>query len=431
MHALRGRGGRVSFFKRIFGGKTPDEERAAADLAFEQRRWGDARMGYERAIDAAPEGELAGHCRARIASCFDAQSEERIAEAKSYALDGMLDLARAELESAIELARSSEIRERARRTLETLERKDAKANARPAFEMSDDERFALIAGTWTEPQIEEYDTYGEPFRNALLQLHDEQAEPARAALEVMLSATPNPTYLWLEVARARLLASDDAAAREALERFLGTVPPDVEGDAILGAYVTLATLADRAKDEERAMHWLGEAVERMPEDPRPFLQLGVYLRQRGHAADAVEVLETALELLSEDQPSWEARQELALAKRDAGDPAAAIELLEGVIRFFVQRSMLDFPPSTALPLAELHEAHGKLERAADLYRSLAHGSDRARHFDYHVAASRVLEKLGLLAESRRMLTRAAALVEAEADKLSKIEAQLVELDARL
>jgi tetratricopeptide (TPR) repeat protein len=425
----------VSFFKKMFGGSTAEEERSEADRLFGTGEAFGARQAYERALEKSRGGptELRAHCEARIAECYDLLAEQRMIEAERFREDGELELARTELASAIELARTPAVRERARRASEMLERKDAVALATEVPELDDEERWAVIAGTWEEAQMEEYDDYGEPFRQALLALHDTQQErpsAARGALEAILEENADDAiYLWLEVGRARLLDKDEAGGAKALRRFLKRLPDEDRSDARLGAYLALASLADRNDGEEKAISLFQKAIDAMPDDPRAYLQLGVYLRQKGHAEEAIEVLDTAIALLDEERPSWEAYQELGLAKMDAGRDEEAAALLERVVRHFASRSHLDFPRSTAFPLAKLHEKAGRLEKAADLYRGLANGSDRANHLEYHREAARVLTELGLLDEARRMLTRAAALARESPDALAEIEAKIAAIDA--
>ena len=67
-------------------------------------------------------------------------------------------------------------------------------------------------------------------------------------------------------------------------------------------------------------------------------------------------------------------------------------------------------------------------RAADLYSSLARGSDKANHLTYHRHAARVLERLGLDDEARRMLVRAAGLAEKDAAAAGEIRRALARLD---
>ena len=429
----------MSFFKRMFGGTTAAEERAAADRLYAEGDVMGARQAYERALerDKGADRELAAHCHARVVACFDALAHQRMDEAETFRREGELDMARTELETAVELARSPAVKEKARRAIEVLERRDAVQAAAEPTELTEDERWAVIVGNWEERQIEEHDGYGETLRTALLDLHDGKTEQALVVLEQLARENENATYLWLESGRARLEAKDEDGGAKALRRFLKRLrEADDEGDedrsdARLAAHIALSAIAEKAGDEEKAITWLNKAIEVMSDDPRPYLQLGMYLRQKGHPEEAVEVLDTAISLLDEDRPSWEAYQELGLAKADAGHDEEAIDLLEKVTRFFVSRQRLDFPRSTALPLARLYEKAGRLERAADLYRSLANGSDRANHLEYHREAGRVLTELGLATEARRMLTRAAALAEEKPDVLAEVEAKIAALDAQL
>lgn len=428
----------MSFFKRMFGGASAADERGDADRHFDARDFFEARQAYERALEKNKGGDanLREHCEARLIECYDAMAEERIAEAERLRADGQLEIARGELATAVELARTGKVRERARRAMEMLERRDAVEQATDGPELSDDDRWAVIAGNWEQAQMDEYDEYGEELRAAILALHEGRTKEARPVIERLLEEHGDEAvYLWLEAGRVRLLDGDEEGGAKALRRFLKRLADSDEdedrGDARLAAHLALASLADRKGDEEKAIKWLQKALDAMPDDPRPYLQLGVYLREKGHPEEAIEVLETAIELTDDDRPSWEAYQELGLAKMDAGHDDEAIDLLEKVVRFFVSRSRLDFPRASALPLARLCEKKGQLERAADLYRNLASGSDRANHLEYHREAGRVLTELGLYAEARRMLTRAAALAETQPEILATIEADIVALDARI
>lgn len=423
----------MSFFGRVFGGATADEERQSADRSYRAANYYEARLSYEKALDKnkGANPELETHCRGRIRECYDGLAIQRLEEAERFRRDGELQLARTELNSALELAQGAEIKNRAILAIERLERKDAVDNAREVGELSDDERWSLIATSWEEAQLSEYDAYGEALRTALLALHDEEPEIAQPILEKLADSHDDAVFLYADVGRARLLAEDEDGAIEAFSLFLSRVDEDDESDTRLAAHIQLAMIYDRRQDEERALEWLQTAVTAMSGDPRPYLQLGAYMRRRGYSEEAIEVLDTAIELMEESRPAWDVQQELGLAYRDAGRDARAIELLEQVIAFFVGRGQVDFPATTALPLARLYETAGKLERAADLYRGLANGSDRANHLLYHREAARVLIELELFAEARRMLTRASALAEDEADELAAIRRDLESLAEKL
>jgi tetratricopeptide (TPR) repeat protein len=419
----------MSWFKRWFGSSDPARDKAEAEAHFAAGRFYEARVAFERLADDSKASEAdraigeAGVVRAQ-----DALARGRIREAERLFAEGERELARAELQTAIDTARSEAVIDEARRLLERAERREVRA--RPAeVQLEDDDRWALLAGTWSDAQLEEYDGYGEPFRQALLRMAKGDAEGARPVLERLAEQSEQGVYLWLEVARGRSRTEDHPGATRALERFLEQVPDEDRSEARIDAYAYLAQLAERGGNEARAIEHLEEAVDRMPDDPRPFLHLGAYLRGKGHPVEAVEVLEAGIGLMDEDRPSWLALQELGLAKRDAGRFDAGIETLEAVIRQFVSRGAVDdLPPTTAAPLAALHERAGNLARAADLWAALSRSPDRTGAVQYHREAARVLVLLNERSEARRFLARAAALAEDDPDLLEAIEQQRAKLD---
>lgn len=424
----------MSFFKRLFGGKSFDEEIAEADRLFDDEAWADARAAYDRALESAKDAPASSveRCEARIGECLDELAKARIEEAERLAADEHLDLAEAELKSAMELASSDEIVKDARRRLETLEKQDALRQAEGPDEMSDDDRWALLAGSWEEEQLDEYDDYGEEFREALLALHDDQVDEALEALEAILEEAEEPVYLWLEVGRARLLAEDHEGAEEALREFIDELDEDEGGQSRLSAHAALAGLRDRADDEEGALAELGAAMELFPDEPVPFLMMGRYLLSKDHVDEAVEVLESGAELLDEDRPDWRFLEQLGLAYAEADRPAEAAATLDRIIALFVSLRRpdrpLDYPPAAAVARAKIYEDEGRLEKAADIYRTLSSGTDTANHLTYHREAARLLLELELEEEARRMLTRALALAEDDEEARAEIEEQLAELE---
>jgi tetratricopeptide (TPR) repeat protein len=420
----------MSLFKRLFGTTTEADDRAEAARLFDMKRYAEARIAYERLRDRRDvSAEGRAEAERRIAACLDALAEQRIAEAQRLLQAGQLELARTELASAAELARDDTLRKRAARMLDAAERVDARKAATPEVALDDDERWAMLAGTWSETQLEEYDRYGEGFRAALLAMDAGDPAAALPTLEARaIEHEADAVYLLLELARARSRTGDEAGGVEALERFLARVPDEDRSDARVQAYVFLAQLADRDGDDEKAIAQLQRGIDAMPDDPRPLLNMGAFLRLKGEAEPAVELIEAALALLDEDQPNWPVHLELALAKRDAGRKGEAIETLERIVRYFLSRSQVDLPAQVAVPLAELQEEAGNLGRAADLYTTLARGSDRENHVIYHREAGRVLKELGLRQEARRMLMRASALADKSSEISRDIEGILAELE---
>lgn len=418
----------MSLLRKLFGVRSLDEERAEAERLFAAKDYGHAKLAFERALDKAKDAPDAvrAELSAKIAASRDGVATQLLATAEAYASRGEIDLARTELESAIEAAADPEVKERAMRRLETLERTDAVAQAAPDVEVSDEDRLAVLAGSWEEPQAAEYDSYGEAFTNALLAMHDGRASEARPVLEALLEGTEEPRYLWLEIARVRFATEDPDAAAQALVEFLSELTEGEGGDARLAAHVELARLADERGDFDGAVAQLEKAVGELDEDHRPYLALGRFLRTKGHAEEAIEVLEAAMNVMDDMRPDWQVIQELGLAQADAGRDDEAIETLERVVSLMMTLRV-DLPATTGVPLAKLYEKKERLDRAADLYGTLARGRDRANHALYHEEAGRLLAELGLVDEARRMLQRASALSEGDAEAHARVEARLAEL----
>lgn len=423
----------MSLFGRLFGTVKAEDEKKRADALYAEKKWFDAKNAYEAAAGARDASDaLKKQCLERVDACSDELARARMAEAEKHLAHGDIVHARAELANAMEVAASESVRREAERRLERAEKKDARAAAVEDAGPSDDERIVLLAAQWEEEQQDEYDAYGDELREGLVLMDKGENERARTILEAILDAhredDPPPVYLYLEVARARARCEDDEGTGKALRTFLKRVPEDDRSDARVNAYVALSQLAEKAGDDEKAIKQLGKAIEAMPDDPRPCLNLGMFLRAKGAPAEAITLLDQAIDLMDEDRPSPLAYQELGLAHRDDGNVEKAVDLLEKVIRHFVQRGVTDFPPSAALPLAELHEKAGNHARAADLYAALARGTDKPNHLEYHRRAARALMELGMDDEARRMLTRAAALAEGNAALEKAVAKELAVLE---
>ncbi|MFZ1864712.1 MAG: tetratricopeptide repeat protein [Polyangiales bacterium] len=400
----------MSLFKKLFSADHAGLEEKA-DALYAAGDFGPAKLVYEKALGGAPD-EARADLEDKMRRCLDAIARQRIDEAKAYLAAGSVELAAQEIEGALEVAVEEATRAEASALLDGLEAEDARAQA-VTLEMTDEERIAVLMGQWEEDQAAEYEGYGEELLQALVRLHKEEIDDALAQLESLLESAPEPRYLWLEVGRARLLGEDGTGAREALGRFLEAVDEGEATEARLAVHLTLARLADDDGRFEEAMEHFGAAVQALPQDYRPYLAMGAFLREKGHAEEAFEVLGTALELSRSAGTDWRLLEELGLAAEQAGKSDEARNFLEQVIDFFTNHQTTDFPPATARSLAKLYEAQGRLDRAADMYRALSQGSDRERHASYHYEAGRLLRELGLADEARRMLTRAEALTSEE------------------
>jgi len=418
----------MSFLKKLFGGSSFEDLRAEGDAHFAQKRFGEAKLTYDRAL-AKEKGVAAdgvAHVRAQIDASRDAIARERMASAVELDRHGDLALARAELEGALETAASEELVRAIERQLEALERGDARKRA-AAVDVSDDEMFEAMSGNWEPEQVDEYAAAGPKLREALLASNAGRFIEAVALLEALVAAAKSPNYLHFELGIARVSVEDSTGAEESLRAFVKSIGPEEGGSARLAAHGALAEIVYARGDEEGAVNELGAAIEALEEDPRPYIMLGNFLRKRGHAESAIDVLESAVAVIGEGQVDLFVTQELALAHRDAGHDAEAEKMLELVIDTHVKQARLDFPVETAVALAELHEKRGNVQRAADLWRSLTRGSDRTNHLRYHREAARLLVDLGMRDKARRMYQRTAELAAADLKATREIEAKLTAL----
>jgi tetratricopeptide (TPR) repeat protein len=418
----------MSFFRKVLGLRSAEELKAEADALLESDDPWAARPLYERAMDKAEDTELRAAAERGMHTCQDRMAMAQVEAGDRYAEDGDMELARQQFEGAMEIAVDAAIRDTAERRLEGLERRQVTEQvAATDAEPTDEDRLEVIASAWEPDQADEYEGY-EGLGPALLALMDGRAEEAREALEALLEAHDDARYLWFEVGRARIAAGATDEGVQALRRFIESLDEDEGGDARLATHMELARMLDEAGDVDAAVGEYQAAIEALGDDPRPYLWLGRFLREKGHPAEAAEVIQSAIEVMDTAHPDWRVLQELGLAQADAGQDDEAIETLEQVVRVLTARHQLDFPPPTALTLAKLHEKQGGLERAADLYRLLSRGADREGLPLYHREAARVLAELGLVAEARRMLQRAGALVEGDPEALADIEQRLAALD---
>jgi tetratricopeptide (TPR) repeat protein len=399
----------MSLLGKLFGRKTATEEKTRADALFDRGEHGDAKLAYERALDACTPADAAllEPCRARVIECCDRIARSRIAESERLAREGADDLAVNELEHAQQTARSPELLAEIEKRIEQLVRQEAREHAiADQRELDDEERYDLIAGSFELEQADEYAAAGDDVRHALLALHSGDHAAALPLLEQAAKDAASPRYLWLEVGRARLLCGDVPGGRGALEAFLSKLAPEEGGDARLSAHIELAAIAHEAGDVEGAIAQHQAALEALPDDPRPYLALARYLRKAEMPEEALEVLEGALGALDTDKPVLAIIIEQGLAQAENGDDGAAIERLEKAVSMLTAQQHRDLPPELATKLAELQERAGNKGRALDLFALLAEGSDVANRMTYHRQMGRLLTELGHGTEARRALQRA-------------------------
>jgi len=400
----------MSILGGLFRKRPLSELLAEANALVASERHGEAKLAFDRLAGRAEkeDPELSRRAQELSNQACDSIAKVRVKEAAALAGAGHLDLAREELMHALETAQSDEVRSLVRAAITGMEQRDASKQATAApVQLSDEERLMLITGSWEPLQAEELEGYGEPLMQALLAIDDVRGDDALAMLLPLSQSAIDASYLWLELARAQLLAGQLDASEQSLRTFVGRIGPEEGGTARLLAHRELARLLHERDDREGAVREFEACAEALEDDPRPLLDLGNYLRLIGRPSEAVEVLEMCAQLF-EGAVEWPVTLELGLACADAGQTKRAIAELEEVVQL-LSRGNQDVPAAAAVALAKLHEKAGNLVRAADLYRTLAQGEDRANHAVYHREAATLLDLLGLTDEARRMRERADAL----------------------
>jgi hypothetical protein len=415
----------MSLLSKLFGGRTPADERAHADALFERGEFGTAKLAYDRAHGQAKgRPELQRELAERSAACRDALARGHLAEAERYVKQGQVDFARDELTQVAETAADPALLREAEARIEQLERAVARAEVGSDEQPSDEDRFDMIAGGFEDDQFAEYKAHGEPVKRALLLLHDGQTKPARALLEEIVAAADGPRYLWFELGRARLADGDAAAGQAALDTFLAKLHEAEGGDARLSSLIELAQLAQARGDFDAGVAHHEAALSAMPDDPRPYLAMASYFRREKLNEEAIDVLEAGLEAMEGRPPDIRLWQELGLALADEGRDAEAIKWLERMVAWLASQQITDLPAEGTTRLAELYEKDGRAARALDLYALLARGSDRPNLHIYHEQAARLLRDLELPAEARRMLLRARELAPDDPAVAARIDASL-------
>ena len=422
----------MSFLKKVFGIKSWEEMRAEADEMREHQTFGPAKLAYERALAKVPaeQTEARAEIEGLIGDCCDDLARARIAIGEQFleAGDSIHEaLALEEFRGALEIAHDEDIRTAAQEHIDGVGQRAAVEEAAVAdVEQSDEERIALIAGRWSDTQSLEYDRYDQGFLDSLLAMQDGRFGDACDGLNAVLADAKHPCYLHLELGRALLGKAlleyeeagkdeddsnplDAGAATEALRLFLSELEHGEGEDSRLAAHVMLARVADTQGDVEAALAEYAQATDAMPRDSRVLLEMGRYLRSKGFLEEALATLESAQAIMSAARPDWTVYHELGLTQRDLGRAKQAIGSLEAVQAIFKEHDYLDFPPEATVALAELYEADGRFDRAADNFRSLTEGSDRANHFTYYRETARLLFKLGAADEGHDFLTKAEAL----------------------
>jgi Tfp pilus assembly protein PilF len=188
---------------------------------------------------------------------------------------------------------------------------------------------------------------------ALAQLQSGNPALARSSAKAALARAPFfPDYVLL-ASQLALQADDTQSAIDDLKKYLEKVPEDPR------AWLELGTAFLRGKDVVRATEAFSRAATLAPKDARPHFYLGIVYRTQNKPAEARKQFETALQF----QPRFaDALIQLADMSYAEKKPEAALER--------INRQVAADPTSPELTfvLARTLEVHGDRERAEKEYR---------------------------------------------------------------
>jgi tetratricopeptide (TPR) repeat protein len=402
----------MSLLKKLFG---HDVDKLVEDARGKEER-GDlpgAIVDYERAVDGLEERDEARRkeLSGKIAALRDRLADRFVAEAQEHIRDRELERASETLGLALEGCGTDGKREEIGRMIDSvaLMIADAQVN-QPASAMTEEEVYQALSGSWSQPQIDEFDGYGERFKKAYLQFHAGGLDEALAAYRDLLrEAGEDALYLRLELARAlhvkaHALAEDKAReeaasklraeAIETIKAFQKMLPRRRAPEVRAQAWSLLAQIHADMKNLEDAEDALMEAQNLLPEEPAVYLNLGRFLFEQGRVDDAICALEQGEKVMDGLHPNLDLLLLLGTAYRKAGSVGEAIKRHEAIVGYYVNVGRLEFDPPVARPLAEMLEETGRLLEASDIYRNLSTGGDADNLAIYNYHAARLMKKLG-------------------------------------
>ncbi len=420
----------MSLFKKLLGGDF-ESNLADADRFYDEGSFGEAKLAYERAVAKGKKlpPERLKPVAQKIRECRRELAMKLLDEARIISEHGDAERSAGMLEDAYHMCDDPEVRDLIKKQMELMLDLAVEGELGVVEEVSDDGLLAIIAGTWTEAQSEEYAVMPDVFREGLLAAHDEDYEVAIRILEQLagqLDLEKPPKYLHFELGETRFNAREFQGAIEDYDRFLGLVEGESEA---LPLAVTALTQKARAlsqlKRTGEAKVELLKATDLAGEDHHTHLVLGRFYRLNQQYDDAIRTLDKSMEVMDKMSPDIEVTRELGFTYYQMGKKKEAKEYLKGVVSYFAAQAahnMLD--PETAVPLAKLYEEDGEMMAASDLYRHLAEGQDFENLLIYHLESARLLAATGKQAALAKVyLARAKELAE------SSEEEQLVQAAA--
>jgi tetratricopeptide (TPR) repeat protein len=402
----------MSLLKKILG-SDPEERIEEAREKEKSGDLGGAIMDYERVLEDLDEkdGDRRAEIEKRILEIRDALVDRFLAEAQEALAERDLEKALDIFTYAQDAGGSEGKRDQVQKRMEAVQLMIADAElADPERSLTGEEVFQALSGGWTQQQLDEFDGYGDRFKEAFLAYHAGRFDDALEGYGKLLKeAGEDALYLRLEYARALYLKARHAAGDEeqkseteamydqAVERvheFRRLLPMKRNPEVRAGAWSLLAQIYIDKKDMESAEDALVQAQEIMPEEPVVYLNLGRFLFDRERLDDAMAALEQGEEIMDKLHPNIELLSLLGHVHRQAGDREAAILRFQTVIDYFLATGRTEWDPAVARPLAELYEETGKAREASDIFRNLSRTGNRENLALYNYHAARLMKKLG-------------------------------------
>ncbi len=389
----------MSFLSNLFGGTFESNAMDGDDL-FSQKAWGEARLAYERALGKARDARQKDveEVREKLKTCRLELARMRIEEADELAAQGFIEEAREILADIPAICDDESIRKEASEHGGRYDADEARRLASEGEDMTEEDLLAVIAGTWTEAQANEYASLPDSFREAILLGHDgKHARAAEIMKEVLGLEEPDvePRYAYFELGKELAQAGMSEESMEMIDQFLTITQDDEEAVEMRMAAVTVkgSLLLDLNRVEE-ADEVLVAATKEIPGHHAPYLNLGVFLRNRGEMERSLAALEKAVELMGQMHPDFRVIREIGFTYLAMDRKDEAEQNLFAVVEHQASQGNHDqLDPEASVALARLYEEKNEIEKAADIFRHLAVGHDTVNHFTYNLESARLLNSL--------------------------------------
>lgn len=410
--------------------------------------WGEAKLLLEKALKFKKElkEDVIKEILEKLVYVKDKLAEKHIEQGDKFRMEGEWELAIQSYETALEVVGSEGMRRQIEERIEAIEAEKVRQEIEEEEkkELSEEELFAILTGNWIEEQQKEMESYGEEVKKAIILLHEGDRENSLKIWEELLKKHSDGCYIYLEYGKALFSIGKLKEAITYIELFLQKLkelPPEKiekergkgeRWEAELMARNLLVNIYSELKDDTKLEEELNKIIELIPERSDGYVALARFLRTRKRYEDAIDVLEAGEKYIGEIYPDLRLPMELGLCLIETGKKEKAIKVLESIIEHLVSRGVFDFDPEFALPLAQLYEEYGYWDKASDLYRHLAEGSDFKNRLRYNLKAGEILlRKLNKPDIAKIYLVRAKELAKENPEFEESLNSLLKEIEAKV